>query len=144
MLGLFGVGVRFGALKMAGVSFIVKMDATKCLRFQSLLTFLYLLKIRHSLVALLQQLLLFLFPVLTVPVPKTQVLLIILHMIHKYDIDNPKTIHDLLDLLMQEHPLDILKKRLGLIEDVVDLRECLLELMHRMLFLDVMQGALDI
>lgn len=65
-------------------------------------------------------------------------------MIHKYDIDNPKTIHDLLDLLMQEHPLDILKKRLGLIEDVVDLRECLLELMHCMFFLDVMQGALDI
>ena len=120
------------------------MDAAKCLRLQFFLTFLYLLKGRHSLIALLNQLLLLLLSILTLPIPKTQILLIILHMVHEYHIDNPKTVHNLLNLLVQKHSFDAFKKRLGLIEDVVDLRKRLLELMHRMLFLYVMQGALDI
>lgn len=65
-------------------------------------------------------------------------------MIHEYDIDNPKTIHNFLNLLMQEHTSDDLKQGFGLIKDVVDLRKCLLELMHCMLLLYVVESALDV
>lgn len=103
-----------------------------------------MLKGRHSLITLLNQFLLLLLPILALPIPKIQVLLIILKVVHEYDIDNPKAIHNLLDLLMQKHAFDDLKQWLSLIEDVVDLRKRFFELMHRMLLLYVVQRALDI
>jgi hypothetical protein len=45
---------------------------------------------------------------------------------------------------MQEQPLDSPKQWLHLIEYVIDLRQCLLQLVHGMFLLDIMQSALNV
>jgi hypothetical protein len=64
--------------------------------------------------------------------------------VHQYDVDDAKTIHDFLDFLVQKIPLDDPEEGFSFIEDIIDLRKCLLELVHRMLLLNVMQSALDV
>lgn len=65
-------------------------------------------------------------------------------MVHQNDINNPETIHNFLDFLMQEQTFYSPEERLHLIEYVIDLRQCLFKLVHGMFLLDIMQGTLNI
>lgn len=61
-----------------------------------------------------------------------------------YQIYYAKTVHEFFDDSIEKHGLDVLEDRFKLIENIVDLRECLFELMGRMFFLYVVKGGLNI
>ena len=74
-------------------------------------------------------------------------LLVLFSMIDKIsldEIDNAKTVHQLLDSPVQKHTLYLFEDTLHLVEYIINLRQGLFELMGRMFLLDVVKGALYI
>lgn len=68
----------------------------------------------------------------------------IFYIICEHEIDDSKEIHKFLNDGMQKKCLAMFEDHLCLVEDVINLREYLLDLMEGMLFLDIMKSALNI
>jgi hypothetical protein len=65
-------------------------------------------------------------------------------MFSQYDVYDAEAVHESFDCSVQEESLEVFEYDLCLVEDVVYLGEGLFDLVHGVLFLYVVKGALDV
>ena len=69
---------------------------------------------------------------------------VLLDVVHESDVDDAEAVDELLHLLMQKEGLHLLVDGFGLVEDAIGVGEGLLDLVHGVLLLDVLQCILQV